>query len=261
MLLALIYEPAGRAREYAPLALNVYRGCDHACVYCYAPAATYARAADFAASSARWNLIGQLDAELGTSKLRRGQVLMSFTCDPYQQLDSALRHTRSAIEVLHRHGFRVCTLTKGGSRALGDIDLFGRGDAYAASLTFLDPSDSRQWEPSAALPADRIATLAAFHQSGIATWASLEPVIDPQQSLALIESTHHVVDLYKIGKLNHHPAAKTIDWRAWGNAAVALLERLGKRYYVKDDLRAYVTIPTPTAISRDRLDAELMGVH
>ena len=31
-----IYEPQGRAREYSPLALNHYQGCDHACTYCYA---------------------------------------------------------------------------------------------------------------------------------------------------------------------------------------------------------------------------------
>ena len=32
----LIYEPTGAAREYSPLALNVYTGgCEHRCVYCY----------------------------------------------------------------------------------------------------------------------------------------------------------------------------------------------------------------------------------
>jgi len=33
--LAIIYEPKGAAREYAELALNVYRGCVHRCIYCY----------------------------------------------------------------------------------------------------------------------------------------------------------------------------------------------------------------------------------
>jgi DNA repair photolyase len=30
-----IYEPAGRAREYSPLALNHFKGCEHGCLYCY----------------------------------------------------------------------------------------------------------------------------------------------------------------------------------------------------------------------------------
>jgi len=34
-----IYRPSGRALEYAPLAANLYRGCNHGCLYCYAPRA------------------------------------------------------------------------------------------------------------------------------------------------------------------------------------------------------------------------------
>ncbi len=36
MMLSVVYEPRGRAREYSPLALNLYRGCSSRCVYCYA---------------------------------------------------------------------------------------------------------------------------------------------------------------------------------------------------------------------------------
>ncbi|MFZ5453843.1 MAG: hypothetical protein ACOZF2_18480 [Thermodesulfobacteriota bacterium] len=37
--MAIIYEPRGKAREYSPLAANLYRGYAHACVYCFAPQA------------------------------------------------------------------------------------------------------------------------------------------------------------------------------------------------------------------------------
>jgi hypothetical protein len=33
--LKIIYEPKGPAREYAALALNLYNGCTHGCIYCY----------------------------------------------------------------------------------------------------------------------------------------------------------------------------------------------------------------------------------
>ena len=33
----IIYEPSGRAKEYAELAANLYKGCDHRCVYCFGP--------------------------------------------------------------------------------------------------------------------------------------------------------------------------------------------------------------------------------
>ena len=33
----VIYEPKGKAKEYSPLACNLYTGCSHACLYCYCP--------------------------------------------------------------------------------------------------------------------------------------------------------------------------------------------------------------------------------
>ena len=35
--MSIIYKPKGKAREYSPLAANFYNGCDHGCIYCYAP--------------------------------------------------------------------------------------------------------------------------------------------------------------------------------------------------------------------------------
>lgn len=36
----VIYEPRGRAKEYAPLATTPYTGCVHACEYCFSPDAS-----------------------------------------------------------------------------------------------------------------------------------------------------------------------------------------------------------------------------
>jgi len=65
------------------------------------------------------------------------QVMLSFTTDPYHPGDNSL--TREVLRQIQAHGMGICTLTKGGSRALRDIDLFRPGrDAFASTLTSLD---------------------------------------------------------------------------------------------------------------------------
>jgi DNA repair photolyase len=235
----LIYEPAGRAREYAALACNVYRGCDHACIYCYAPAATRRARGDFERSVPRSDFLPLLARE-AAARTPSDPILLCFTCDPYQSLDERLGTTREAIKVLHGAGHAVHILTKGGSRALRDLDLLGPGDAFATTLTLLDDAASFEWEPGAATPADRIATIREFHAAGVPTWVSLEPVIDPEVALAIIRKTHGFVDLFKVGKLNYSQHAASIDWADFARRAVELLRSLGKKYYVKRDLAVFL---------------------
>ena len=72
---------------------------------------------------------------------------------------------------------------------------------------------------------------------GIKTWVSLEPVIDPKQTLELISETYTFVDFYKVGCLNHNELSKKIDWKQFGHDAEKLLIALGNEYYIKKDLR------------------------
>jgi DNA repair photolyase len=243
--MSLLYEPKGRAREYAALSCNVYSGCDHACSYCYAPSATFKQRNDFVISKPRKNFIQLLNQEANNWKGAKDQVLLCFTCDPYQALDEQTGDTRQAIMALHARGFPICTLTKGGKRALRDIDLFGPRDAFASTLTFLDPAQSLEWEPGAALPDDRMKTLSAFYETGVTTWVSLEPTIDPQQSLEIIRQTHGFVDLYKVGKLNYHPLAQTIDWRKYTIQAIELISGYGRDYKIKNDLAQFIPSGLP----------------
>ena len=78
--------------------------------------------------------------------------MLSFTTDPYPPAHHET--TRQALEIIQRHGLGICTLTKGGKRALRDIDLFRPDrDAFASTLTSLDAAFSRKWERAAADPA------------------------------------------------------------------------------------------------------------
>lgn len=137
---SIIYAPAGQAGEYAPLATNPYRGCGHKCSYCYVPQVIKISRQEFDTGAVeRPGFIEKLTRD--AAKYQRAgineQVMMSFTTDPYHPGDTGL--TRRVIGVLQAYGLAVCTLTKGGKRALRDIDLFRPDrDAFASTLTSLD---------------------------------------------------------------------------------------------------------------------------
>jgi DNA repair photolyase len=166
------------------------------------------------------------------------EVLMCFTSDPYQHEHPV---TRKAIELLKLAGCCVTILTKGGLRSAGDLELLRPGfDKYGATLTFVNSDDSSAWEPNAALPAERIEVLAVAKGLGIQTWASIEPVIDPEQSIELIKACAGIVDLFKIGRWNHDKRANDIDWHDFAKKAIATCESQGSQFMLKKDLACYL---------------------
>jgi hypothetical protein len=90
-----------------------------------------------------------------------------------------------------------------------------------------------------------------LHNAGIKTWASIEPVIIPSESLAVIEASLPYCDAYKVGRWNHDARANAIDWAAFGKAAVDMIRSAGKRLYVKHDLRPHFPAGYLTAQESD----------
>ena len=136
----------------------------------------------------------------------------------------------------------ICVLTKGGSRALADLDLYRPDrDCFAATLTSLDDDFSKKWESRAALPADRIETLKKFHDKGIFTWVSLEPTLSVEASLEIVQETHEYVDLFKIGKANYlGKYTKDIDWRDYTMRMITKCVKLDVNHYIKENLQKYL---------------------
>lgn len=241
MKTSVIYTPRGAAREYAMYACNVYRGCSHGCSYCFGPATNRTSKVQFLQPATRGpDFLERVDTDakrMSQDGKVSFQVHLCFTTDPYQPLDEKLHITRDVIQILHNHGLWVAILTKGGKRALRDIDLFGPHDAMAATMTYGTNMDTLREEPGSAMPQDRWDALKEFHDAKVPTWISCEPVMDPKHTLYLISKMHRVVDHVKVGKLNHDPEReKKIDWLKFGGDAITLLESLGyKRIHNPDD--------------------------
>lgn len=239
---SLLYAPKGQAGEYSALATNPYRGCGHSCAYCYVPKVLRMDRPTFDAGAIpRKNFLRDLEKEAHKYKVMgiTDQVMLSFTTDPFHPGDHSL--TRPVLELLQAYGLGICTLTKGGHRALPDLPIFRPGrDAFASTLTSLDDDFSLKWERGATLPEDRINTLREFHDAGIFTWVSLEPVLDTAAAIAIIRATHSFVDLFKVGRVNYLGMTKTTDWKQFTADVLEVLADTGAKHYIKKDLQPYL---------------------
>ena len=236
-----IYEPQGRAREYSPLALNYFKGCDNNCSYCYVPKMLNR----FDSKYQHEKVIKNIDykkIEKSAAKFRGidKQILLSFTGDPYCNAEDG--ETAKVLEILLFYGHKVAILTKNPAKALNDIVLFrkfGNRFKIGSTLTFDNDKDSKEWEPGAELPFQRIAALKILAVLGIKIWASFEPVISPEQSLNMLTQVIPFIDHVKIGKINNHNGIdKTIDWSKFIKDSVNLLAygEMQDRFYIKKDL-------------------------
>jgi DNA repair photolyase len=237
-----IYEPAGRAREYSPLALNYFKGCDHNCIYCYVPNMLCRFNANYnhsvVSSPSNFN-----ELEISAKKMQgcNKQILLSFTGDPYCNHENG--ETRKVLEILNKYEHKVAILTKQPNKALKDIDLFlkfGNRFKIGSTLTFDNEKDSKHWESGAALPNERIQALKYFSENGIITWASFEPVIIPEQSLNLLNQVSKFIDHVKIGKINNYKGIdKSIDWAKFIFESVRICRDAKLNFYIKKDLQIH----------------------
>jgi DNA repair photolyase len=233
----IIYEPKGRAREYCPLAANLYLNCPHGCIYCFGAAVLKKNKQVFhGLVQPKKNALYRLKNDALKLKGDPREILLSFVTDPYQPDEMDLCLTRQAIQILMNHDLYFTILTKGGMRAERDFDLLAEYDKarFGTTVVFTSQADADKWEPYAPSIDDRIIAIKHAHDRGIKTWVSLEPVIDPKQALGLIRELHPIVDHWKIGKLNYRNLP--VDWIAFRGEVQALLNSLGADYYLKRSL-------------------------
>ena len=262
-----IYEPQGRAREYSPLALNYFKGCDHGCVYCYVPPMM----TRFNKGYEHKNVFATPDYKKIESSARKfqgcnKQILFSFTTDPYTKQN--VDQTKRVLEILNFYGHKVAILSKGGNRILKDINIFKKfGDRIkvGVSITFDNYKDSKEWEHGAALPQERIDVIEILAKEGIKTWASFEPVIIPEQSLYMLKRILDVkVDHVKIGKLNNYKGIdKQIDWQKFIGQAFDILRYdfyYDDKFYFKKDLMNFASDYQKSKFSFNELNEDWLNL-
>jgi DNA repair photolyase len=166
--------------------VNPYRGCVHACAYCYArPTHEYldlGAGTDFDTKiiykpRAAELLRGAFDAKSWKGEL----VMFSGVTDCYQPFESRLGLTRACLEVCLEYRNPVAVISKS-SLIERDIDLLTELAAEASatvtvSLAFSDVAMARAIEPWAPSPERRLAVIERMAQAGIPVGVMVAPII------------------------------------------------------------------------------------
>jgi DNA repair photolyase len=166
--------------------VNPYRGCQHACAYCYArPTHQYlgfGAGTDFERRIVvKTNVHELLARELARTSWKREQVVFSGNTDCYQPLEASYELTRRCLEACRARHTPVGVITKS-TLVRRDLALLaqlarGPGASVHVSIPFLDERTGRAIEPGAPSPRRRFETLKLLSQAGIETGVSISPLV------------------------------------------------------------------------------------
>lgn len=175
--------------------MNLYRGCQHGCIYCDARSLCYQMNHPFEDIEVKENALPLLEQALRV-KRKKCMIGTGAMSDPYMPLEETLRLTRGALELIHRYGFGVAIQTKS-CRILRDLELLKAiNDQSKAvvqmTLTTYDEQLCRMVEPNVSTTRQRAETLRKFRDAGIPTVVWLSPLLPwlndtPENILGILE--------------------------------------------------------------------------
>jgi DNA repair photolyase len=181
--------------------INPYRGCTHACAYCFArPTHTYL---DFDAGRdfereivVKVNAPERLRVELGRPSWQGEHIALGTNTDPYQWVEGRYKLMRGIWQVMIDARNPGSVLTKS-PLLLRDVDLMvelaSRADFSAAlSIPTLDEKAWRATEPHTPNPKARLEALAELTRAGIRTGVLIAPLMpgindSPEQVTRILE--------------------------------------------------------------------------
>jgi DNA repair photolyase len=159
--------------------MNLYRGCQHGCIYCDTRSECYG-ISDISNISVKKNALDLLVRELRAKRKNRATIGTGSMNDPYMPIEKELQQTRKALQIIANEKFPVHVITK--SNAVErDVDVLQDiSRIYAAvsfTITTADDSLSLKIEPLAPPSSQRFKAMRALAKKGIYTGVTLMPVL------------------------------------------------------------------------------------
>ncbi|MDQ1491193.1 MAG: hypothetical protein QOD57_2189 [Actinomycetota bacterium] len=166
--------------------INAYRGCSHACRYCFArPTHEYLNldaGRDFERRIVvKVNAVERVRAEVQAKRWAGELIAMGTNTDPYQRCEGKYRLTRGIVEVLGQARNPFSILTKS-TLILRDLDVLAEAARQTTVHTAFSVGtvDDEVWklsEPGTPHPRRRLEALARLREAGVPTGVLAAPIL------------------------------------------------------------------------------------
>lgn len=159
--------------------MNIYKGCNHGCIYCDSRSDCY-QISDFDTVHAKENAISIIQDEL-RKKVKSGVVGTGSMSDPYNPYELKYQLTRQALELIDTYHFGISIATKS-DLICRDIDILKRVKEHSpviCKITISSASDDicRKIEPRVCVSSKRFEAIHKLTESGIYTGILMMPLL------------------------------------------------------------------------------------
>ncbi len=159
--------------------MNLYRGCQHRCVYCDSRSQCYGIDRFDQDILVKTNAIELLRDELSRKRVK-GTIGTGSMNDPYMPIEKHEKLTQRALEAIAQFRFPVHVLTKS-DLVLRDMGLLQQiSQVYTAvsfTITTADDELGKKIEPGAPTPSARLKAITQLAEKGIYTGVLMMPVL------------------------------------------------------------------------------------
>ena len=261
--------------------INAYRGCSHACSYCFARPTHAYLGLDVDEGFERQivvkvNAVDLVRAELRPARWSGEPIAMGTNTDPYQRVEGRYRLTRGIVEALSAARNPFSILTKS-TLVLRDLDVLAdattRTDVRVAfSIGTLDDAVWRATERGTPHPRQRVAAIARLRAAGVPCSVLVAPVLpglsDGEEQLDAVVAACVEAGASSIspgGVLYLKPGVREVFLSRLRESHPALVERYDSLYarssYVPKDVQERVTTILRSSIARHQGTAVSFGRH
>jgi DNA repair photolyase len=207
--------------------MNIYQGCEHGCIYCYARNSHeywgYSAGLDFERKiMVKKNAPLLLEEKLKSKNWTAQTIVMSGNTDCYQPAERQFEITRKCLEVFYKYRHPSAIITKN-ALVLRDLDILSELAkdnlvGVNVSITSLNEKTRLLLEPRTATIAKRLQTVRTLSQNGIPVNVMLAPIIPGINSHEILPMAKAAADAgalsvaYTVVRLNGAIGEIFSDW-------------------------------------------------